>query len=357
MTQSILKYFFGLPASGKSTISNQILRDNIEAVRLNKDELRKLFENKTSNLIDFFNKDILKRMMFMSSKFTKERSDQLDTITKDLISKFKQDEQQLFKAINAKSFGPREKWIIKLESCILNSLVNNDTKMIILDNTGYNTSHLSRARSICKNYTIEFIDMHKDYGVTLEQCIERNRNRKEKVPDVAIYAMNKKYQVISRAKERSSFQPFASDKKYIILDLDGTIADCKHRLKYINGIDGIDGKKNWKDFFRYMGNDTIIESTKQLVDLTYKDYDVVVVTGRPAEYKEVSEKWLKDNNVRYNAIYMRPKGDYRPDYVVKQEIIDLYLEVNKIEMWIDDKEEVINQVRKNGLKTLYIKGN
>ena len=105
--------------------------------------------------------------------------------------------------------------------------------MIVVDNTNYNTSHLARARSICRNYTVHVIDMHRDFGITLEQCIERNKNRKDKVPDVAIYAMNKKYSVIKKAKQPDHSRPFVSKKKYIVLDLDGTIADCKHRLKYI----------------------------------------------------------------------------------------------------------------------------
>jgi len=195
--------------------------------------------------------------------------------------------------------------------------------------------------------------MHRDHGVTLEQCIERNKNRAAKVPDVAIYGMNKRYNVINRAKNKDEVKAFESDNMYIVVDLDGTLADCQHRLKHI---DGTLGKKDWKSFFVGMSDDTVIEPIKQLIDLTYPNHDVVLATGRPEDYREVTEKWLKDNNIRYNILYMRPKGDYRPDTIVKQEMLDLYMEKDKIDMWIDDKPEVIAQVRKNGVKTLLVGG-
>jgi len=351
LNQYVVKFMSGLPASGKSTISNKFLKDDPGAVRVNKDEIRNFFANH-NNLEDFFDEAVLTRMMYMDAPCKASGKSLIKQVKAALLAEFTgKNIQKLLKTQKAKSFGPREKWTVKIQTCILQTFVKENVRCIIIDDTNYNTGHLTRIKSICSRYNFEMIDMHRDYGVTLKECIDRNEIRANRVPKVAIYAMNKKYRVIERVNNPENCKVFTYDGDYVVADLDGTLAHCEHRMKFI---DGSMGKKKWKPFFDGMADDTVMDGTRQLLEDTYEGHPVVFVTGRPNDYRNTTEKWLKDNDINYDALYMRPQGDYRPDTVVKQEIIDLYLDKDKIVMWLDDSPQIIEQVRKNGINTLKI---
>jgi len=343
-----LKVFYlrGLPASGKSTHSKKILGQEVNTVRVNKDNIRDMLANKSKDLTETFDKQSLSDMFTMSQNKTKATylvQEVQDALAKEFVGK---NLEKLFKAQRAKSFGPKEKFVIQVQSIILKCFVEN-SKDIIVDDTNYNTQHFSRIKDICKGYIFKFIDMHEDFGITVEECIKRNKNRDKRVPDIAIYSMAKKYNV-GRADGSPKIEAFVSDNDYIICDLDGTLCDIDHRLRFIHNTD----KKDWDGFFDAMGKDSLRPVTKQLIDLTYPNHSVVIVTGRPEKYRDMTTTWLKDNDVRYDAIYMRRDGDRRPDTIVKQEILDLYLDKDKVEMVIDDRPVVIRQWRSNGLKVI-----
>ena len=47
---------------------------------------------------------------------------------------------------------------------------------------------------------------------------------------------------------------------------------------------------------------------------------------------------------------MRASGDYRPDYIVKQEILDANFDKGDVELVIEDRPSVIRMWKSNGLK-------
>ena len=338
----------GLMASGKSTLSKKFLNEKDNFARVNKDDLREMLKNKSNTLAAIFDSGKLSKMMFMDSR--KNIDNNLVNVVQNALIQAFDPPGPLYKAMRAKTFGPKEKFIIKMESVILKWFVKCG-KNIIIDNTGYNTEHLSRAKQICQGYEFEIIDMHRDYGVTLEQCIERNKNRKNKVPEIAIYAMNKKYNVIGAANDPNGNKPYKTDNRVAIFDVDGTLSNIDHRKHFIEG-----GKKDWDGFFKNMANDELIETTKQLIDLTYPNHDIVIVTGRPSSYRQVTEDWLKKHNVRYNALFMRGANDHRSDVIVKQEILDNFLDKSKIDMVVDDRKKILDMWRSNGLPTINVGG-
>lgn len=337
----------GLPASGKSFLAKSLLQKDYNLLRVNKDEIRELLEIKKEDLTKIFDETILHRMVFMDRKPDQGTENFIQRLKDRLVKSFTSSCKPLFKAQNAKSFGPKEKWVIQIQTCIIKFFVEQN-KNIIVDDTNYNTEHLTRIRDLCKGYDFEVIDMHTDYGVTIEECIKRNKNRAKSVPEVAIYGMAKRYNVCQKNGNTKKQEPFHCDRKYVIFDIDGTIANCDHRLHFIK-----DGeKKDWNSFFSEMDKDTVNEVVKQLIDLTYPGYPVVIVTGRPEKYREVSEKWLKDNNIRHDALYMRQDGDRRPDTITKQEILDLYLDKSKIEVAVDDRPVIVSLWRHNKIKVI-----
>lgn len=75
-----------------------------------------------------------------------------------------------------------------------------------------------------------------------------------------------------------------------ILDLDGTIV--KH-----NG-------------YKIDGKDSLLSGAKELLSQIQDEDYVIIVTSRKLEYKELTESFLQENNIRYNhIIFEAPYGE------------------------------------------------
>jgi predicted kinase len=152
----------------------------------------------------------------------------------------------------------------------------------------------------------------------------------------------------------------------VIFDIDGTLANCDHRLHYL------DNGRNWDGFFGDMHLDTPIEAVAWLAQFIASnaragafDTDmkgimrddhvaVLVVTARPddKDYRAVTEKWLADHDIVYDKIYMRAGGDYRPDQIVKGEILQQILEDGYDPfLVVDDRPQVVDMWRSFGITT------
>jgi hypothetical protein len=108
---------------------------------------------------------------------------------------------------------------------------------------------------------------------------------------------------------------------YIVSDIDGTVADISHRVKYLIGAD-----KNWGKFFAAMNQDTVIfKNASILLELSnygiQSYYELVFCTGRPEIYRTETESWLATNVHAGHTVLMRKDGDYRSDSVIKPELL------------------------------------
>lgn len=75
-----------------------------------------------------------------------------------------------------------------------------------------------------------------------------------------------------------------------ILDLDGTLV--KH-----NG-------------YKIDGKDSLLPNAKELLSQIREEDFVIIVTSRELKYKEITEQFFQDNNIRYNhIIYEAPYGE------------------------------------------------
>ncbi len=132
---------------------------------------------------------------------------------------------------------------------------------------------------------------------------------------------------------------------YVIVDIDGTIADVTHRLHHIRDAK----RKNWRAFFEGMDRDKpILERLHQVRDLSSR-HRILIVTGRPESYREQTERWLKKYKVPYEKLYMRRNGDHRPDYEAKREVLD-EVDPRRIVLAIDDRPPVCEMWERHGIK-------
>jgi uncharacterized HAD superfamily protein len=141
-----------------------------------------------------------------------------------------------------------------------------------------------------------------------------------------------------------------SSLKTVIVDIDGTLADVRHRLHHIE----VSGKKNWQGFFEAADRDRPIRRILDQVREMANDHAIVIVTGRPEKYRPPTEKWLKKHNVPYEKLYMRRNGDHRPDYEAKSAVLDEIPPAN-IVLAIDDRPPVCEMWERNGIKCMLVR--
>jgi len=78
-----------------------------------------------------------------------------------------------------------------------------------------------------------------------------------------------------------------SQRKLVICDIDGVIADCSHRLHFIE-------KKpaDWDGFFEACVNDSPIEPMIRFLQALDDEFDILYVTGRPKGVNMHTLLWM-----------------------------------------------------------------
>lgn len=140
----------------------------------------------------------------------------------------------------------------------------------------------------------------------------------------------------------------------IIFDIDGTLADCKHRRHLVTG-----EKKDWPTFLA----STLKDGPKvNVIDLCnfwfYKRYYacaenvcVLLVSGRGEEYRNDTVLWMNQNLVLYDYLFMRPEKDSRPDTEIKMEIYKRDIAPKyKVRLVVDDRTRLVKMWRSLGLE-------
>lgn len=138
----------------------------------------------------------------------------------------------------------------------------------------------------------------------------------------------------------------------IIVDLDGTICDCSHRIHYIRS-----KPKNWRAFFAGIPYDTVHEDIHDLVWALSRDgHQIILCTGREEENREATENWLIMNvSFEWEKLYMRPPKDNRPDSIVKVELLEqMRNDGFSPTLAIDDRQQVVDAFRAAGLRVLQV---
>lgn len=135
----------------------------------------------------------------------------------------------------------------------------------------------------------------------------------------------------------------------IIFDIDGTIADCRHRRHFVTN-----GNHDWKSFNESMVMDTPIEPIVKLyLNLKFNcSHDIILVSGRGEDYRLHTQEWLGEHGIDASEVNlkMRPFKDYRPDWEIKEEILmDLKAHGWWPDLVIDDREDVVQMWRRNGI--------
>lgn len=227
----------------------------------------------------------------------------------------------------------REKEVIKSRNTITETYLNQG-KNVIWDDTNLNPIHFDKAREITKNNnsTLET----KDFTNTeLAVCIERDRVRPNSVGKEVI--MNMYNQYLKPAENNIKIIQNEDLSLMWIFDIDGTLAKMNDRSPY-----------DWSRVSDDEPYEDVIFMTRMVEG---SGNGVIIMSGRDEVCREATEKWLKDNNVCYDHLFMRKAGDNRPDTIIKRELFDENIKDKYyIEGVFDDRNSVVKMWRDMGLR-------
>lgn len=169
-------------------------------------------------------------------------------------------------------------------------------------------------------------------------------------------------------------------KNIILCDLDGTLADIKHRRHHVDlpacwacsgsgsdigitscnacGGTGKAKKPNWRAFFAACVDDTPLQTTIDLVNMltegmresSYASPEIWIVSGRSDEVEDQTVNWLHKHGIEFDNLIMRKAGDYTPDDVLKRSWLnDGTIPKDRVFCVFDDRDRVVQMWRKEGL--------
>lgn len=137
---------------------------------------------------------------------------------------------------------------------------------------------------------------------------------------------------------------------YVILDLDNCIADDGWRIPKIRW-------QHKEPLLRYhayhslsgfdrLGNEDLFAGAH---------HDVIVFTARPVHYAEITEEWLRRNNVTVRHLIMRNNDDHRPSVELKRHMLHWLPELygvawKEIVAAYDDRQDVVDMFRKHHIE-------
>lgn len=206
---------------------------------------------------------------------------------------------------------------------------------IIVDNTNLSDKHKNFWIQYCSTHNITLEELFFD--TSLELCIERDSHRPDgqKVGEGRIKEMhdNAFGPHTMRTVVAYRYQD-PTLHKAVIVDIDGTLAFMNDR-----------------GCFDYSKVDTDIPNLPiiELVNQLQEDYAILLVSGREgtADCYSKTLRWLIDNGIEFDDIFMRKEGDKRKDSIVKRELFEKHIEGSyNVLCVIDDRDRTVEMWRK-----------
>jgi phosphoglycolate phosphatase-like HAD superfamily hydrolase len=130
-----------------------------------------------------------------------------------------------------------------------------------------------------------------------------------------------------------------------VFDIDGVVADVRHRLHYLE-----QRPKAWGAFLAAAVADPPLAEGIALLEKLQVDHEIAWLTGRPEWLRQVTVDWLARHGLPTANLVMRADGDYRPARVMKLDAIRS-IPPESVAMLVDDDQEVITAVSGAGYRT------
>ena len=149
-----------------------------------------------------------------------------------------------------------------------------------------------------------------------------------------------------------------------ICDVDGTLMNVEKRVQW--------AKKHKKDTDRVMNWDMFLDPLVMLefdrsnrdvcniINALYSDSindnNIIITSARNERHRDVTMKQLSLADVHYDAMYLRDDDDFRPDDVVKAELLGkIITDGYDPTVAFDDRNQVVNKWRELGIKCYQVR--
>lgn len=246
----------------------------------------------------------------------------------------------------------------KLHLKLFQDLMNfRPLQNIVIDRMGFDKLQRSRYLKPAKEagYETEIIILHESRDTCIKRCKERADHPTVKTEEDAYKAVEFFFSHYERVCDDEAdtvtrkWPTITMSLPAIWVDIDNTLSDSNHRQHFLD----TSGRKNWTGFFEAMGEDPVNEWCKRLVMSMRPNNIICICSGRPNDYRDLTVNWLRSNNIPYDHLFMRPRNDSRPDYVVKEIMLEFEIKTRfNLLFSIDDRKQVIDKIREHGVIVL-----
>lgn len=141
--------------------------------------------------------------------------------------------------------------------------------------------------------------------------------------------------------------PEATSRMVAAIDLDGVVADVRHRLHHVTS-----RPKDWDAFFSAAAQDPVLEQGRETVRKLAEVYDIVYLSGRPERCRDDTVGWLRRHRLPDGPVLLRPPGDRRPARLLKVEVLDRLSTERRVVVLVDDDPQVLDAARDAGYDVL-----
>jgi len=285
----------GVPGSGKSTWSREFIENNPGWVKICRDDFR--FMMKNLPILDSKGEMLVTDLVFSSAK-------------KVLLSGFN----------------------------------------VIMDATHVRKTYINQIeKELGEMANISF----QVFDTPLEVCIARDLERERTVGEEIILKMHKDFETLKKEFNFESIPQKNRMKKDHSEDWKGNRSDLP--FAFITDIDGtiahMNGKRGPFEWHNVGLDDPDFPVINTLKALKQAGATILAVSGRDGSCKSETESWMKAHDVPFDALFMRPAGDFRKDSIIKEEIYNNDIKDNyNVVMVFDDRNQVVETWRKLGLK-------
>ncbi len=132
-----------------------------------------------------------------------------------------------------------------------------------------------------------------------------------------------------------------------VIDIDGVVADVRHRLHHVTG-----GSHRWGAFFRAAGGDALLAEGAEVVRRLAEVYEIAYVSGRPEHLRAVTEAWLAEHDLPAGTVTLRPADDFRPGSRYKVDVLRRLARTHTVVVLVDDDPRVLDAARSDGFDVL-----
>lgn len=290
----MIKVYIGISGSGKTTLCKKEIENDKNSVRINRDDLRYAIYGLTDETYKHY--------------FLRE------------------------------DFYQCEQFISDIENRIITKAINKG-KNIYADNTHLKQKYIKKYYEYKVPVFLEWVDCD------LELAKQRDSNRDRNVGSKVIEKQYNSYKILKKNWSEPYFHyeqinQVHNNEPCYIFDIDGTLAKMNGRSPY--------------DYSR-VSEDLVNEPIAELCrELWRNNHNIIICTGRDGVCEEETRQWLLDNEIFFDALYIRKSGDSRADYIVKEEMWRDICKYYYIDLMFDDRNQVVDHARSLGFSVCQV---